>query len=246
MPQYSDVLAQPSRCPGGGGDKNIFLVDLDRDWTRPFYLGWSEDAKAKQDPVFLARFPDGKRRFPGHEMWSNDGLQVGYTLVTGPWRFDNIVPRQWVIGNILNPDCTFRTTNPDGTSNVEGTSGIAARTFKGTAITNSTGALYSEVPKFCSWSADDQHFACSGHQLATSDTEGQSAIFLLNRSTGARRWLTMTHEVPDDGDGDYYPGQSHLQFAGNKTTILFDSDRRIGMNNWAQVYKATYPSSMLP
>jgi hypothetical protein len=97
-------------------------------------------------------------------------------------------------------------------------------------------------PKFCSWSADDQHFACSGYRLVGND-EGESAIFLMNRSTGMTKYLTMTHELP--GDSPYY-GQSHLQFAGNKTTILFDSDRLIGSVRRSQVYKATYPSTWLP
>ena len=98
-------------------------------------------------------------------------------------------PRQLMIGDILNTDCTFRTVNPDGSSNMEGTSGIARRTFKGTIVHRAEAGHY--VPKFCSWSSDDQHFACSGYALLKNRDEGDSAIFLLNATTGATRFLTM-------------------------------------------------------
>lgn len=232
-PTCPNVLMYSRNRKDGAGNKDIYIVDLNRPGDT-YYLGYGQKAWDNHITPF--------RRHPSHEMWSNDGLRVSYTQATGTTH----EPRQLVIGNILNPDCTLRTTNPDGTSNLEGTTGVAARTFKGTVI-NHSGEAASYVPKFCSWSADDQLFACSGYHYLR-DTHGNfveldSAIFLLNPSTGNTRFLTMTDEVPG---ATPYAGQSHLQFAGNKTTILFDSDRWNGIGSSAQVYKVTYPASILP
>ncbi|MCP3141812.1 CBM96 family carbohydrate-binding protein [Pyxidicoccus xibeiensis] len=226
------LMYSRNRSTDGKGRKDIYLADLDRGGP-PYYLGYGQDAF----DAGLTSF----RKIPSHEMWSNDGLRVSYTQAVG----NDHEPRRLVIGDILNPDCTFRTVNPDGTSNLEGTSGIAGRTFKGRVLNNwDDGDGHSYVPKFCSWSADDDLFACSGYKLVPAPdagfVEGPSAIFVMNPSTGYMRFLTTTDEQP--GQHPYH-GQSHLQFAGNKTTILFDSDRS-GMP--AQVYKVTYPESMLP
>jgi hypothetical protein len=240
-PTCANILMYSRNRPDGAGDKEIYVADLDTDPIVPYYLARGENATGG----------GVKRKFPGHEMWSHDGLQVSYTYPPHP---DDPYRRELFVGNIVNPDCTLRTTNPDGSTNLQGPAGIDARIFKGTQITtNSLGGLLTEVPKFCSWSADDQHFACSGHQFKNGDPtqEGESAIFLVNRWTGVRRFLVKTHENPDSsapGAKNYYPGQSHLQFAGNKTTILFDSDREVPGTGArpAQIYKVTYPASLLP
>lgn len=238
-PTCPNILMYSRNRPDGHGDKDIYVADLDTVPTTPYYLAFGENATGG----------GANRKFPSHEMWSNDGLQVSYTYPT-----TNRYTRELFVGNIVNPDCTLRTINPNGSSNLEGTAGLAARTFKGTQITrNSLGVLLSEIPKFCSWSADDQHFACSGYQFEGGDVtkEGDSSIFLVNRWTGVRRFLVRTHEQPDSsepGVKNYYSGQSHLQFAGDKATILFDSDRLTAGNVRlaAQIYKLTYAPSLLP
>ena len=250
-PACPNILMYSRDRANGRSDKDIYLTDLDRQPEVPYFLSFGQKAWDAGITPF--------RRVPSHEMWSNDGLSVSYIQSTE----DQFEPRKLVIGNILNPDCTFRTTNPDGSSNLEGTSGIAGRTFKGNVVYHK-GDAASYVPKFCSWSADDQHFACSGYHYSRDCNgdfiEDKSAIFLLNPATGATRFLSMTHELPPPDPSpcqsrdpylepyaDPYAGQSHVQFAGNKTTILFDSDRLVGTTRLTgQVYKLSYPASMLP
>ena len=228
---YSRNEPDSTQLPDGGGQgwdgvKETYLVDLDRDLS-PYYLASGKSAGS---------------RFPSHPMWSSDGLRVSYTYSATSGSTDE--PRQLMIGDIVNPDCSLRTTNPDGTSNLVSSSGLGARTFKGKTV-HLSGDAASYIPKFCSWSADDQYFACSGYTLAGGE-EDESAIFLLNQSTGATRFLTTTDEKP--GQSPYH-GQSHLQFAGTTRAILFDSDRlpkNQSVRLLPQVYKVTYTSAMLP
>jgi hypothetical protein len=235
------------KSEGGAGDKEVYLVDLDRDLS-PYYLAYGENAR-------LADLTGCERAFPSHTMWSHDGLRVSYTQQFGCTAGE----RRLMIAHVVNSDCTLRTFDYDtGEANLMGDAGIKGRTFNARRIdTVSTELPY--FPKFCSWSANDDFLACSGHdpngedphggntRCSTADTEcedeGPSALFLVNVETGATQYLSMTGERPGSKP---YQGQSHLQFAGNDTTLLFDSDRFAdGAYLPPQVYKLSFPRSLL-